>query len=201
LEARGRPWYKCHMARARPRATYDDALQVPEHMVAEIIDGELYATPRPASPHAFAAAGIGRDLFGPFHREPGGPPAPGGWWILFEPELHLNSDLIVPDLTGWRHEHMARVPSVAYFTQPPDWVCEIVSPTTAATDRVRKMRVYAREQVAHAWLVDPLAKTLEVYRLEQGRWAVAATYSGDERVRAEPFDAIELQLSRWWLQE
>jgi Uma2 family endonuclease len=119
--------------------------------------------------------------------------------MLFEPELHLSSDVIVPDLAAWRHEHMARVPNVAYFTQPPDWVCEIVSLTTAAMDRVRKLRVYARERVTHAWLIDPLARTLEIYRLERERWLVVSTHSGDDRVHAEPFDAIELQLSRWWL--
>ena len=185
---------------ARRRATYDDLRQVPDHMVAEIIDGDLYATPRPSSPHAFAASGVGRDIFGPFHRSPGDPDGPGGWWILFEPELHLGADVVVPDLAGWRHAQMAKVPNVAHFTQAPDWTCEIVSPDTGAIDRVRKMRLYAREQIGHVWLIDPLAKTLEVYRLQSGRWMVASTHSGDDQVRAEPFEAVEIDLKRWWLE-
>ena len=182
------------------RATYEDLLQVPDTMVAEIIDGELYATPRPASPHALAASALGSDLFGHFHRPPNGPEAPGGWWILFEPELHLGPDVVVPDVAGWRREKMPALPNVAAFTQAPDWACEVVSPTTAGADRVRKMRIYARESVGHLWLVEPLAKTLEVYRLESGRWIVASTHAGSERVRAEPFDAVELGIARWWLE-
>ena len=184
----------------RRKATYDDLLRVPDTMVAEILDGELYATPRPASPHALAASAIGSDLFGRFHRPPDGPQEPGGWWILFEPELHLGQDVVVPDVAGWRREKMPVLPNVAAFTQAPDWACEVVSPTTAAADRVRKMRIYARESVGHLWLVEPLAKTLEVYRLENGRWVVAGTHTGSERVRAEPFDAVELEIARWWLE-
>ena len=185
-----------------PLAAFDDALPLnaPEHVVAEIIDGELYASPRPASPHAVAASAIGADLFGPFHRSPSDPAGPGGWWILDEPELHLGADVVVPDLAGWRRERLPQLANVAYFTQAPDWICEVVSPATGRLDRVRKMRIYAREQVAHAWLVDPLQQTLEVYRLEGGRWLVASTHGGDEQVRAEPFEAIELQLARWWLE-
>jgi Uma2 family endonuclease len=188
------------MKPAGRRATYEDLLEVPENMVAEIIDGELYASPRPASPHARAASGIGSDLWGPFDRPPNGPGQPGGWWILFEPELHLGPDVIVPDVAGWRREKMPVLANVAYFDVAPDWACEVVSPTTAGTDRVRKMRIYARESVAHLWLVEPLAKTLEVYRLHAGQWLVASTHAGSERVRAEPFEAIELDLTRWWLE-
>jgi Uma2 family endonuclease len=185
---------------ARRRATYEDLLKVPEHMVAEIIDGELYATPRPATPHARAASMMGSDLIGTFDRPPGGSGEPGGWWILFEPELHLEADVVVPDLAAWRRERMPQLPNVAAFTQAPDWVCEVVSPTTSGMDRVRKMRIYARERVSHLWLADPVAKTLEVYRLEAGHWIVAATHIASERVRAEPFGAVELDLSRWWLE-
>jgi Uma2 family endonuclease len=181
------------------RATYEDLMQVPDHMVAEIIDGELVTNPRPASPHARAESAIGQDL-APFDRKPGSPHGPGGWWILDEPELHFGDDVLVPDLAGWRHERMAAIPSVPFFTLVPDWLCEVVSPRTGRIDRSRKMRIYAREGVAHLWLVDPLARTLEIYRLEDGRWIVTETHGGDEVVRPEPFAAIEIGLDRWWLE-
>lgn len=187
------------MATVRRRATYDDLLKVPEHMVGEIIDGELYTTPRPASPHAWAASAISSDIFGRFSRPPGGADAPGGWWILFEPELHFGSDVVVPDIAGWRRTSMAVLPNVAFFEQAPDWICEVVSPSTGRVDRGRKMRIYAREKVAHLWMVDPIIRTLEVYRLEDDRWIVAGTHAGNDVVHAEPFDAVELDLSRWWL--
>jgi len=188
------------MGSARRRATYADVLAAPEHVVAEILDGELYTTPRPASPHARAASILGSDLIGSFDRPPGSSGKPGGWWILFEPELHLEADVVVPDLAGWRRERMPQLPNVAAFTQAPDWTCEVVSPTTGGMDRVHKMRIYAREQVSHLWLVDPIAKTLEVYRLEAGHWIVASTHVAHEHVRAEPFDTVELDLARWWLE-
>jgi len=185
---------------ARRKATYEDLLDLPENVVGEILDGELYATPRPSSPHALAASAIGGDLFSRFSRAPDGPGQPGGWWILFKPELHLGEDVVVPDVAGWRREKMPVLPNVAAFTQAPDWACEVVSPATAAADRVRKMRIYARESVGHLWLVDPLARTLEVYRLENGRWLVVGTHTGKELVRAEPFAAVELEIVRWWME-
>jgi Uma2 family endonuclease len=181
---------------ARRRATYQDLLKVPDHFVAEIVDGELYATPRPASPHARAVWAIGQDL-GPFDGQPKG--GPGGWWILFEPELHLGEEVLVPDLAGWRRERMPAIPNVAYFDLAPDWVCEVVSPTTDRLDRAGKMPVYARERVGYLWLVDPILRTLEAYRLDASRWVVASTHGGADVIRAEPFDAIEIGLSQWWL--
>ncbi len=183
---------------AQRRATYEDLLQVSDLLIAEIIDGELVTSPRPASPHAHAASAITQDL-GPFARRPGSPGGPGGWWILFEPELHLGADILVPDLAGWRRERMPVLENVPYFEQASDWVCEVISPSTGRLDRVRKMPVYAREQVGYLWLVDPLLRTLEVYRLERQQWVVASTYGGAESVRAEPFAAVELDMSRWWL--
>ena len=181
------------------RATYEDLLQVPDHLIAEVVDGELITAPRPASAHARAASTITQDL-GPFDRSKGGPGGPGGWWILFEPELHLNADILVPDLAGWKREHMPVLENVPYFTQAPDWVCEIISPTTALTDRVRKMPIYARERVGHLWLIDPSARTLEVYRLDANRWVVVNTYGDNSVVQVEPFEAVELDMSRWWLE-
>jgi Uma2 family endonuclease len=183
------------------RATYEDLMEVPDTKVAEIIDGELIVSPRPASPHAHAATMIGVDIAGPFHRHPGDPAGPGGWWILLEPELHFTDDVLVPDWAGWRRDRMPAFPNTPAFTQAPDWVCEVISPSTGRIDRSRKMRIYAREGVAHLWFVEPLVKTLEIYRLEGGRLVVLATHGGEEAVRAEPFDAVELRLERWWAPE
>jgi Uma2 family endonuclease len=185
---------------ARRRATYEDLLKVPDILIAEIIDGELITSPRPASPHARAASIIGRVL-DPFDQRPGGSGGPpGGWWILFEPELHLGADILVPDLAGWRRERMPILANVPYFELAPDWVCEVVSPTTGRIGRVRKMPIYAREKVGRVWLVDPLMRTLEVYRLEGQRWILLSTHGDTEIVRTEPFEAIELDMSRWWLE-
>ena len=181
--------------RSRRPATYDDLLRVPDHLVAEILDGELHTSPRPAPRHADASSGLGGALRGPFDRGRGGP---GGWRILAEPELHLRSDVVVPDLAGWRRTRLPALPQEAYFSIAPDWVCEVVSPSTAAIDRVKKLAIYAREHIAHAWLVDPIAHTLEVLRLDAGRWMIVSTASGLDVVRAEPFDAIELDLSLLW---
>jgi len=185
---------------ATKRATYDDLLKLPEHLVGEIIDGELIVSPRPASPHARAASASHIDIGGPFDRLPGGGGGPGGWWILVEPELHLGPDVLVPDLAGWRRERMPKIPNVPAFELPPDWVCEVISPSTARVDRTRKMAVYAHVKVQHLWLIDPLNRTLEVYGLHDGNWVVASNHGGDDKVRAVPFDAVEIEISRWWLE-
>src|SRR5437899_3961012 len=161
-------------------ATYDDLCALPDHMVAELIDGDLFDSPRPASPHALASAMLGAAVIGSFGDERSGGDLPGGWWILFEPELHFRGDVLVPDLAGWRRERMPIVPDVAAFELAPDWACEVISPSTGEIDRGRKMRVYARERIGHLWIVDPILRTLEVYRLEDGRWIVAGTYAGTE---------------------
>lgn len=185
---------------ARRQATYEDLRKIPDTLIAEILDGDLFTFPRPAPHHAHATFSVSQDI-GPYSRRIGGPGGPGGWWILFEPELHLKADIIVPDLAGWRRERMPALRNVPYLEQAPAWACEVLSPSTMRVDRIRKMRIYAREHVGHVWLVDPLAHTLEVYRLEGPRWVLLDTYDGEEPVRAEPFDAIELDLNRWWLEE
>jgi Uma2 family endonuclease len=188
------------VAVAKRYATYEDLEQVSDTKVAELIDGDLIVSPRPASPHARSATVLGADLLGSFDGPPGSPERPGGWWLLFEPELHFGPDVLVPDIAGWRRERMPALPNVAAFTQAPDWVCEVVSPATGAVDRGRKMHVYARERVSHLWIVDPLQRTLEVYRLEGTRWVVAGTHGGTDPVAAEPFDAVTLDPARWWLE-
>jgi Uma2 family endonuclease len=176
-------------------ATYDDLVQLADNLVAEIVNGELHASPRPAPPHAVAASGLGALVSVPYHYGKGGP---GGWWILDEPELHLGPDVLVPDVAGWRRSRMAQPPKTAYFPLAPDWICEVVSPKTAALDRVRKLTIYARESIPHAWLIDPIGRSLEVLRLESGRWTIVSTHMGDEVVRAEPFVELDLELSSLW---
>jgi Uma2 family endonuclease len=180
---------------ARKVATYEDVLAAPPNMVAEIVDGELNLSPRPASRHGAAASALSDELGPPFKRGRGGP---GGWLIVYEPELHFMSNVLVPDLAGWRRERMALLPDVPFFTMAPDWICEVLSPGSARFDRKKKMPLYAQAGVRNAWLVDPTERTLEVYRLVDTRWSLLATHSDEERVRAEPFDAIELELGLLW---
>lgn len=178
-------------------ATYEDLLALPENMVGQIIAGELIASPRPANDHATASSALGGELYFPFQRGRGGP---GGWWIVDEPELHLGKDILVPDLAGWRHARLPVVPREPFFTLAPDWVCEVLSPSSVAMDRVRKKHIYAREGVEFVWLLDPVGRTLEAFQLQEGRWLELGSWGPeDDRVRVAPFDAIELELSALWL--
>jgi Uma2 family endonuclease len=187
------------VAKPKPRPTYKDVLDAPEHVVAELLFGVLYTFPRPAPRHTRVASRLGVDIGGPFD---GDSAKPGGWIILDEPELHFgkppDEDILVLDLAGWRRSRMKRLPEEAYFTLAPDWTCEILSASTQALDRSDKMTIYAREGVKHAWLVDPIAKTLEVYRLRAKAWVRVKVFRDDAKVRADPFAAIELDLARLW---
>lgn len=164
-------------------------------MVGEIVRGVLYANPRPASSHAAAASALGEELGPPFKRGKGGP---GGWVILDEPELHLAEDVIVPDLAGWRRERMPEMPLAAAFDLAPDWVCEVLSLSTAKLDRGEKLPVYSRERVSQVWLIDPLQHYLEVLRLDGDGYRIVGTHFDDAQVHAEPFDAIVLDLTVLW---
>jgi Uma2 family endonuclease len=177
------------------RATYEDVLNAPENKVAEILDGELFLSPRPAPRHSVACSEINGALV-PFGE---GHDGPGGWRILFEPELHFGDHVLVPDLGGWRRERMPAIPDTAFFSVAPDWVCEVLSPSTERIDRGRKLRIYAGAGVGHAWLVNPVERTLEVLRLRDGTWTIVAVCTGSDIVRVEPFDAIELPLRRLWV--
>jgi Uma2 family endonuclease len=180
---------------ARKKASYEDVLAAPQHKVAEVVAGALYVHPRLAGPHALVTSVLGEELGGPFRSGRGGP---GGWIFLDEPELHLGSDIVVPDLAAWRRARLPAVPNEAYLTVVPDWICEALSPSTARFDRVDKLAVYAREGVSHVWFIDPLQRTLEILRLDSSRWQLSGSYRDDARVRAEPFDAIELDLAVLW---
>ena len=183
--------------RNRRDELYEEYLAVPSHLRAEIIGGTLYVAPRPAPRHANASSVLGGELNGPFQRGRGGP---GGWWILDEPELQLEpKEPVIPDLAGWRVERMPELPDAACFTLAPDWACEILSRSTETIDRDEKLPYYAHHGVRHVWLLDPIDKRLEVYALDDSRaWRAVRIYEGDVTVRAEPFDAIELDLSALW---
>ena len=178
-----------------PRATYQDVLDAPPHRVAEIVDGTLHTHPRPAAPHARASSVLGRKIGSPYDDEIDGP---GGWWIIDEPELHFGEDILVPDLAGWRRERMPEYPDTAYFTLAPDWVCEVLSPSTRRLDLHGKRPVYAREGVGHLWLVDPTDRTLEAFELRDGHWVLIESAKDDEPVSIPPFDAITFSLGDLW---
>ena len=180
-------------ARLREHATYEDLLKVPDNMVAELIEGELYASPRPAIPHADAVTELGAVLRSEFGRR-----GRGGWHILFEPELHLDGNVLVPDLAGWRVDRVPVIPRASFVSIPPDWVCEVLSHSTARIDRAKKLPIYAQYGVGHAWIVDVDEQYLEVKRLVDGRWSDIAIFTGGEKVRAEPFDAIEIDMTLVW---
>ncbi|MBN8469681.1 Uma2 family endonuclease [Corallococcus exiguus] len=176
-------------------ATYADLEALPEHVVGEIVAGELYASPRPAYPQLTAASFLMMLLGNPFVLGQGGP---GGWYIVVEPELHFEEDVLVPDLAGWRRERLPQAPRVAALSLPPDWVCEVLSPSTRLLGRKVKLPVFAREGVRHVWFIDPVVRTLEVFRLESGQYVHLTTHSGAGPVHVEPFEAVALKLGVLW---
>jgi len=153
-------------------ASYDDLVDLPDNVVGEIIAGELITHPRPSPKHALAASAIGSAVFSRFDRS--SPDGPGGWWILDEPECHLGNDVA------------------------PDWVCEIISPSTHKYDRSTKRDVYAREHISHYWIVDPVERLIEVFELVDSRWVLVLTAQDDLKVSLMPFEGIPFDLGRLW---
>lgn len=182
------------------RATYQDVLDAPEHLIAEVINGELVLQPRPVIAHQGASSELGADLVTTVGRR--GPP--DGWVILDEPELHLGPrdavDIVVPDLAGWRRTRLPTRPATAFITLAPDWVCEVLSPGTELRDRTAKLQIYAREGVAHLWFVSVQTRHVEIYRLdpEARLWTLLGTAQGNTKVRLAPFEEVEIDLSRLW---
>jgi Uma2 family endonuclease len=186
------------MARAaRYRSLYEAIGALPEGVTGELIDGQLHTQPRPAGTHALATANLAAELIVPYSR---GRSGPGGWWILLEPELHLvrDAEILVPDLAGWRRERMPEVPADQRFEVVPDWICEVLSPSTRSRDREIKMPVYARYGVRYAWLIDPDTRTLEVYALEQGGWRQSGTYGERDHIEAAPFELARFAVAALW---
>lgn len=186
------------MVGARPGvATYADIQALPAGVTGQIIDGALYAHARPAAPHAFATSRLGAMLVSAFDLGRGGP---GGWFIVDEPELHLGPrpDILVPDIAGWRRARMPQRPTQPHFTLAPDWVCEALSPGTERVDRMLKLPIYAREGVGHAWLVNPVEQTVEVFVLETGGWRLVTVAGAGAEVPLPPFDAVPMDLDALW---
>ena len=186
------------MQTAPQNTLYDALVALPEGITGEILEGQLHTQPRPSGRHARAESALHSKLFRGYDEGDGGP---GGWWILIEPELHFVRDreVAVPDIAGWRRARLPRLPDDQPFEVVPDWLCEILSPSTESKDRRIKMPLYARYGVPHIWLVDPVARTLEAYTLVEGAWKATAAYRGNEAaVRAEPFAEISIDLASLW---
>ncbi|MCI5118937.1 MAG: Uma2 family endonuclease [Candidatus Electrothrix sp. AW2] len=189
------------MGEAAKRYTvYEDLFELPDNIVGEILNGVLETHPRPAPRHARASSSLGGKIVSPYDHGQGGP---GGWWILFEPELHLDVDIMVPDLAGWQRERMPELPETAWFGCAPDWVCEVLSPSTGKTDRAVKMPLYAHYGVEYLWLVDPDLQILEAYQLQTesssgNKWVLLKTLRDDQSVSLPPFTEISFDLSVLW---
>ncbi len=178
------------------KTVHEQWLELPDIVVGEIIAGDLHVSPRPAPRHSIASSVLGAELMGPFNFGKNG--GPGGWIILDEPELHLDGHILVPDIAGWRRERMPAIPDEAFFSLVPDWACEVLSPSTAVLDRVKKMPLYLSLGLKYFWLVDPIARTLEVYENDHQVWKLICSYANDDKVRAIPFDALEIELADLW---
>ncbi|MEO0798951.1 MAG: Uma2 family endonuclease [Pseudomonadota bacterium] len=177
------------------RATYADLEALPDNMIGQILFGVLHAQPRPAPKHGSATSALTSEIGPPFRFGRGGP---GGWVFVDEPELHLSDNVLVPDIAGWRRARLTELPDTAYFTLPPDWVCEVLSPSTMRIDRTDKLKIYAEFGVGHAWYVDPDARTLEVFTLVDGKWQLEASFKDDAPVTAPPFEAHTFKLNVLW---
>ncbi|HVR44508.1 MAG TPA: Uma2 family endonuclease [Thermoanaerobaculia bacterium] len=181
--------------KAKRGATYDDVIAAPDDRIAEVVSGDLYLSPRPSLRHANATSLLAADLVEAFQR---GRRGPGGWWIWFEPELHLTGDVLVPDIAGWRRERLAAVPDGTGIELAPDWLCEVLSPGTERFDRMQKLPRYAIAGVGHLWLLDPMHRRLAIYgRLAQG-WQLLEQHSGDAVVSAPPFEEVSIELGPLW---
>jgi Uma2 family endonuclease len=167
---------------------------LPRTVKGEIIRGTLYTHPRPLARHMSIEGQIVGDLTSPYHRGRGGP---GGWWIIPEPGIDLpGSPEFSPDVAGWRREKLPVLPE--RFTTAPDWLCEIQSKGTRGYDLRVKRPFYAEIGVEWLWYVDSEARTLTVSRLQAGRWLEMGVYGDLDKVRASPFEAVELDLADWW---
>lgn len=181
----------------RLKTLYEKLEDLPEGLNGEIIDGQLYTEPRPKPDHAVAASNLGAELIGPYSRGRNGP---GGWWIIDEPEIHFvhKTEVVVPDLGGWRRERLPAVPDGDHFATVPDWVCEVLSPSTRSKDREMKMPLFARYGVPYVWLIDPKIYTLETYELRGAELVLTGTFGPASSLAAAPFEAVRLKVAELW---
>jgi Uma2 family endonuclease len=179
----------------RVAATYEDLLAVPEPLVAEILFGELVTHPRPAPRHSRAASRLNALLSPPFDLGENGP---GGWVFFGEPELHLGKHVVVPDLAAWRQERLPHFPDTAWFEVAPDWVCEVLSPSTERHDRGDKQLIYAEFGVSHLWQINPVLQILEAYELNDRKWLLLGVLRDDARVAVAPFAEFSFSLDWLW---
>ncbi|MFW7379330.1 MAG: Uma2 family endonuclease [Oligoflexus sp.] len=190
------------MDAAKQYASYEDILNAPDNVQAEILNGELHTHPRPSPKHSRSITKLSAELSGPFDKGSGGP---GGWIFLVEPELWLSSEAgsrgnyLVPDIAGWKRERFVHDESKNGIEVPPDWVCEVLSPGTMVHDRVRKMPIYSSFSIPFIWLVDPAAKLLEAFELSDSKWSLIGSFAGKDKVKALPFEAFEFDLAALWL--
>jgi len=177
---------------------YETLEALPEGVTGEILNGQLYTQSRPSGLHGQVALDLAIGVGAPYGKGIGGP---GGWWICPEPELHFvrDTEVAVPDLAGWRHERMPYLPEGHRFEVVPDWVCDILSPSTKKKDRETKMPLYACYGVQYAWLIDPVKHVLEVYQLDTGTWVEIGRFAGANQVRVPPFKAVFIDLKGLWL--
>lgn len=178
------------------RATYEDLLAVPPHLIAEIIGGQLVTHPRPAPRHLLCTSRLGPIIACSYDWQIGF--QSDGWWVLDRPEQHLDEEILVPDIAGWRTERMPELPDTAWFSMVPDWVCEVIYPATARYIRCEKRDIYAANGVEHLWHIDPSNRLLEVFELSSSNWVLIKTWRDDERVAAPPFPNAPFNLGRLW---
>ncbi|MBF0498300.1 MAG: Uma2 family endonuclease [Deltaproteobacteria bacterium] len=182
---------------AKKEAIYDDLYNIPENMTGEIIRGELIVTPRPSTKHVRTTSALNVKIGGPYDFGEGG--GPGGWIILVEPEIALGENILVPDLAGWKKDRFPKKQEHNWIDVVPDWVCEVLSPSTALRDRTKKMAIYAEYGVGHLWFIDPVHMTVDVFRLESDHWVSLGVFGGTDKARLEPFAQIEIDLGDLWL--
>ena len=179
---------------AKSISLYEQLEQLPESLTGQILNGQLYTHPRPNGKHILISSNVGAELHGPFQKGKNGP---GGWWILQEPEVHLtlNSEVVVPDLAGWKKERLPEIPDTHKFTVIPDWICEIFSPSTESIDKEIKMPLYAKYGVKYLWLIHPIKKSLQAFKLTNNEWILQGTFEGNDAISIEPFDSINIKLN------
>lgn len=180
-------------------ATYEDLLRLPEDVRAEVIAGEVVTAPSPLPKHSKAQRALGRFIGGPFDDDDGHG-GPGGWWLFVEVDVQLGiHDVVRPDLSGWRRERLSDPGEQRPITVVPDWVCEVLSPSTASRDRVTKRNLYAEHGIRHYWIVDVDARALEAFELRGEHWVLLGSYGDDALVRIPPFEQVELAVERLFL--